>query len=159
MDAEFTEPAAARIREAYAVTDRYAVVAETDPTLSNNLSAARPDDIRSWLHRRRVWAIRRNGDTIGILAVAPGAIDWITGQEINEEVIIEAHSGNHYATSAQCAWAHGCANDPTDLLIGTIDRHNHASRATALRAGRGRVLDDVFIRLDKTAKRTSRNEA
>ncbi len=80
-------------------------------------------------------------------AVAPGTIGWITGQEINEEVIGAAHTGQRYATSTQCAWAHCWAPDTTDLLVGTIDRHNHASRASALRAGRPRVLDNVFITL------------
>ncbi len=32
-------------------------------------------------------------------------------------------------------------------VLGTIDRHNHSSRATAMRAGRPRVLDDVFVTL------------
>lgn len=52
------------------------------------------------------------------------------------------------ATSAQCAWAYRWAADSTALLIGTIDRHNYASRATAQRAVRPRVLDNVFISLD-----------
>ena len=51
------------------------------------------------------------------------------------------------AASAQTAWARHVAADADKLLIGTIDRHNHASRATAQRVGRPRVLDDIFIAL------------
>lgn len=127
------------------VADRYAHVAETDPVLSNNLTAVQPDDLRDWHEREQMWAIRTGDDTVGVFAVAPGALGWITGQEINEEVISVGHAGKRLATSTQCAWAHGWAADAADLLIGTIDRHNHASRATALRAGRPRVLDDIFI--------------
>ncbi|BBY50424.1 hypothetical protein MARA_38920 [Mycolicibacterium arabiense] len=130
------------------VADRFAQLAAADPALSNNLSPAAPDDLRYWHAHQQLWAITRGIDTIGVFAVAPGALGWITGQEINEEVISVAHAGQRYATSAQCMWAHRWATDTTDLLIGTIDRHNHASRATALRAGRPRVLDNVFIRLD-----------
>lgn len=127
------------------VAERYAHVAETDPPLSNNLTAAQPDDLRDWHEYEQMWAIRTGDDTVGVFAVAPGALGWITGQEINEEVISVGHAGKRLAVSTQCAWAHGWAADAADLLIGTIDRHNHASRATALRAGRPRVLDDIFI--------------
>lgn len=126
------------------VTARYAEIVDTDPALSNNLCPAAPEDLRRWHDHDQLWAVHHHGAVVGAFAVAPGAIGWITGQEINEEVITEAHAGHGYAASAQCAWAHGRAGD-MELLIGTIDRHNQASRATALRAGRPRVLDDVFI--------------
>lgn len=127
------------------VADRYAHLATTDPELSNNLSPAQPDDLRDWHEHQQMWAIRSGKDTVGMFAVAPGAIGWISGQEIHEEVISVAHAGRYLAASTQCSWAHGWAADSDDLLIGTIDRHNHASRATALRAGRPRILDDIFI--------------
>ena len=129
------------------VEERYAHLAATDPALATNISPATPEDLRHWHARDEVWAVRVGDYTVGALAVAPGAIDWISGQEINEEVIGAAYTGNGYAASAQCAWAHDPARDGANLLIGTIDRHNHVSRATALRAGRPRILDRVFIRL------------
>ncbi|KAA0111645.1 N-acetyltransferase [Mycolicibacterium sp. P9-22] len=129
------------------VDDRYTRLAATDPALSKNITPAAPEDLRYWHARQQLWAITCGAQTIGVFAVAPGTIGWITGQEINEEVIGAAHTGQRYATSAQCAWAHCWAADTTDLLVGTIDRHNHASRASALRAGRPRVLDNVFIAL------------
>lgn len=131
------------------VTDRYCQLGLADPVLSNNLAPATPEDLRDWHARYRLWAITSGRDIVGVLAVAPGAIGWITGQEINEEVVSVVHAGQRYATSAQCAWAHGGFAEPTDLLIGTIDRHNHTSRATAVRAGRPRVLDDVFVTLGR----------
>ena len=132
------------------VADRYAHVAETNPVLSNNLSPAPPEDLHRWHEHDQVWAIRGAGHIVGALAVAPGAIGWVTGQEIMEEVVSVAYTGQRYATSAQCAWAHRWAADAADLLIGTVDRHNHASRAAAVRAGRPRVLDDIFVALDSS---------
>lgn len=129
------------------VDARYARLAATDPTLANNLSTAAPEDLRHWHHSDRLRAIRSHNTTIGVLAVVPGAFGWITGEEIHEEVISEPHTGQGYAASAQTAWARYMATDADQLLIGTIDRHNHASRATAQRAGRPRVLDDIFIAL------------
>jgi hypothetical protein len=132
------------------VNARYATLAATDHTLANNLSIATPEDLRHWHHSDQLRAIRRCDNTIGVLAIAPGAIGWITGEVINEEVISEAHVGHRYAASAQTAWARYTATDTNQLLIGTIDRHNHTSRATAERAGRPRVLDDIFIALRAT---------
>ncbi|MGW4096587.1 hypothetical protein [Mycobacterium sp. NPDC004974] len=143
------------------VDARYAALAATDPTLANNLSIAAPEDLRHWHHSDQLRAIRRHDTTIGVLAVVPGAIGWITGDEINEEVISTAHAGQGYAASAQTAWARYIATDADQLLIGTIDRHNHASRATALRAGRPPVLDDIFIalRASRTPPRRDKNRS
>lgn len=129
------------------VADRYSGLVDSHRVLSDNLSPAEPDEIRAWHHNDQLRAIRLRDETIGLLAVAPGAIGWIAGDVINEEVIAAAHTGSGYAASAQCAWARDVALDAEQLLIGTIDRHNHASRATAVRAGRPRVLDDVFVEL------------
>ena len=59
------------------------------------------------------------------------------------------YAGHGYAASAQREWAgrRACDGDGDRLLIGTIDGHNHASLATARRAGRPRVLEDVFLLL------------
>lgn len=141
------------------VAARYARLAEADPVLANNLSPAAPEDLRRWHHRDQLRAICGRSNMIGVLAIAPGAIGWITGEEINEEVIDELHAGHRYAASAQAAWARYVAADTDQLLIGTIDRHNHASRATALRAGRPRVLDDVFIALRPSTTRARRDKS
>jgi hypothetical protein len=86
---------------------------------------------------------------IGLFAVAPGRIGWLDGDEVNEEVVDVDHAGHGYAASAQREWASGRTHDGDGdrLLVGTIDGHNHASRATARRAGRPSVLDDVFLLL------------
>lgn len=127
------------------VAERHTQVGQTNPPLGRNLSPAAPEDLQHWHEHGQLWAVRVGDSTVGVFAAAPGAIGWISGQEINEEVINAAHAGKRYAASAQCAWAHSRIANPTNLLIGTIDRHNHASRATAVRAGRPAVLDDIFI--------------
>jgi hypothetical protein len=127
------------------VAARYRRLAADDSALFANISQADPDDLHDWHERDQLRAITLQGSVIGALAIAPGAIDWIVGDEINEEVISVPYAGHGYAASAQCAWAQHVAADPGRLLVGTIDRHNHASRATAVRAGHSRVLDDVFV--------------
>lgn len=133
------------------VDARYTTLATANPTLANNLSIAAPEDLRHWHQSDQLRAIRRHDTAIGVLAIAPGAVGWITGDEINEEVISEPHTGHRYAASAQTAWAQHVAADADQLLIGTIDRHNQASRATAQRVGRPRALDDIFIALPASA--------
>jgi hypothetical protein len=88
-----------------------------------------------------------NGATVGLLAIAPGRIGWIEGDEVNEEVVEAVYAGHSYAAVAQSAWALHVARDPQTLLLGTIDQLNIASRKTAERAGRRRMLDDIFISL------------
>jgi hypothetical protein len=130
-----------------AVLTRYARLAHDEPELAKNISPAPAEDLRQWHAHNQIRAIRVGRTTVGILAIAPGSVGWLIGDEVNEEVINTPHLGHGYAASAQTAWAAHVAADRARPLIGTIDRHNHASRLTAARAQRHRVLDDVFVTL------------
>jgi hypothetical protein len=134
------------------ITDRYRRLAIEDPALARNISAAQAADVRQWHANGRLHAIRAAGTTVGALAVVAAAEAWLTGEVVYEEVIAAGHGGHGYAASAQAAWA-AQAEDPERLLIGTIDRHNAASRRTAERAGRPAVLERVFVALRFPAAR------
>jgi RimJ/RimL family protein N-acetyltransferase len=79
--------------------------------------------------------------------VAPGRVGWIDADEINEEVVDADHAGHGYAASAQRAWASRQSHHGDRMLVGTVDRLNEVSRRTAERAGRPRLLEDVFLLL------------
>ena len=120
-----------------------------DPRLARNLAAASLDDLRRWHAADQLHAIESDGVVAGALAVVPARIRWIDGAEIHEEVVAVEYAGNHLATQAQCRWAAQCA-DRDQLLIGTIDGLNAASRRTAEAAGRPRMLDLVFVELSRS---------
>ncbi|WP_424830557.1 hypothetical protein [Ruegeria sp.] len=128
------------------VENRYRDIETQNPALGRNLSAADPDEMRAWYDNGQVHAIAAQDRTVGCLAVAPGAIEWIEGYEIKEEVITTTHTGNGYADAAQAVWAADCPA-PDRLVIGTIDGRNIASRRTAEPAGRKPVLAYVFLKL------------
>ncbi len=127
------------------VRRRYEHMAKADRAVARNVFPASPDDIRHWHYAGQLQTITIHGSAVGALAVAPGAIRWISGDEIQEEVIEADHGGYGYAALAQAAWASSKAVDPNQLLIGTIDGRNVASHKTATRARRRRVLDWIFI--------------
>lgn len=129
------------------VTARYQRMAADDPALARNVFPAATAELAAWHESGQLVGIRTRNALVGLLAVAPGAIWWIDGDEINEEVIAIEHRGHGYAALAQAAWAAHAARDRSRLLIGTIDRLNTASRKTAEAAGRRRVLDVVFLSL------------
>jgi hypothetical protein len=116
------------------VRRRYERLTADEPELSRNLSPTHPDDLRRWHHTGELKAIMVDEQSAGLLAVAPGRIRWLDGDEINEEVVDFEYSGRGYAALAQAAWARYAAVDPRRLLIGTIDGLNVASRKTAVRA-------------------------
>lgn len=126
------------------VTARYR---ELPPELARNITAAAEEDLRDWHANGEVHAVQSGESVVGLLAVAPGHIGWIEGEEINEEVVAVEHSGHGYAAHAQAYWAAHLAADGDRFLIGTIDRFNAVSRRTAQGAGRARVLDMVFVTL------------
>ncbi|MGF1477202.1 MAG: hypothetical protein ACFB6S_16785 [Geminicoccaceae bacterium] len=127
--------------------DRYAHVADHTPDLARNIAAAHPDDLRMWHQANQLRAIVAEGSVVGLLAIAPGSVAWIEGDEVNEEVVVGAHGGQGYAASAQAAWAATMAQDRNRFLVGTIDHLNPASRRSAERAGRPAVLEEIFLAL------------
>jgi len=140
------------------VATRYEALRRDAPALARNLSAARPDDLRRWHAEGALRAIAVGGDggvqTVGLLAAAPGCVEWIEGDEILEEVVATPFSGQGIAAAAQAAWAARPDGDPARLLIGTINADNIASRKSARRAGRTAVLDYVFMPLPQGRSRT-----
>jgi hypothetical protein len=132
------------------VHTRYEQLAADDPALARNVFPAASDDLRVWHAAGQLHAVRTCEAVVGLLAVAPGQVEWIDGNEIDEEIIAVEHQGHGYAALAQAAWAAHIARDRSQLLIGTIDRLNTSSRKTAEAAGRPRVLDAVFVSLETT---------
>lgn len=131
------------------VRRRYEAVAAIDPALAANVSAADPDDLRAWHAAGRLRAIVSvaSDERVGLLAIAPGRVAWIEGDEVDEEGVETEHNGHGYAASAQREWAASVASARDRFMVGTIDRLNPASRRTAERAGRPAVLEEVFVRL------------
>jgi hypothetical protein len=129
------------------VARAYRHLASTDRALRHNVFPADAEAVTAWCATSRAHAVCAAGRTVGLLAVAPGEVHWLKGEEIQEEVIDPQHAGRRYAASAQTAWAQlfGARNR---LLLGTIDRLNTASRRTALRAGRPALLEAVFVALE-----------
>jgi RimJ/RimL family protein N-acetyltransferase len=130
-----------------AIRRRYERLAGDDPTLARNVSPADPDDVREWHSAGQLQAIMVRDGVVGVFAVAPGRVGWIDADEINEEVVDADYAGHGYAASAQRAWASRPASHGDRMLVGTVDRLNEVSRRTAERAGRPRVLEDVFLLL------------
>lgn len=126
---------------------RYERLAVDDPNLARNVSPADPDDVREWHSAGQLQAIMLRDKAIGVFAVVPGRVGWIDADEINEEVVDTEHAGHGHAASAQRAWAGRPAIHGDRMLVGTVDRLNEVSRRTAERAGRPRVLEDVFLLL------------
>jgi hypothetical protein len=142
-----------RVEDAEAIMGaRYRALALDDPALARNVFPAAPAELAAWHESGQLRGIRTRDALVGFLAVAPGWIWWIDGDEINEEVIAVEHRGHGYAALAQAAWAVHVARDRSRLLIGTIDRLNTASRKTAEAVGRRRVLDVVFVALGDVAR-------
>ena len=144
------------------VRERFAAMDRDEPALRRNVSSIEPDYLTELHAEGRVHAIvptalRRASDgaarnpeaPVGLLAVAPGGVDWIDGDEVMEEVVAVEHAGHGYAASAQAAFAALPSNDPAALLVGTIDALNVASRRTAERAGRVNVMDYLFVELSE----------
>src|SRR5258708_2455077 len=110
-----SSPITSRFQEALPVTSptapftRHAAPcwAAVDPELARNVYPASAEELREWHTTDGLRAIRADGATVGLLAIAPGRIGWIGGDEINEEVILT--NGRGHAASAQAAWARSVA--------------------------------------------------
>lgn len=132
------------------VTARYEALARDEPELRRDVAAADPDDVREWHGAGTLFAIKAGGAHVGLIAYEPGRVEWIEGDVVAEEVVGTEHGGRGHAASAQRALAaRQRETAPERLLLGTIARRNHASRQSALRAGRAEVLRYVFLPLPR----------
>jgi hypothetical protein len=146
-----------RVEDAAAIVNtRYQQLATDDPALARNVFPSTAADLQTWHDSGQLRAVLTGDTVVGLLAVVPGRIGWMAGDEINEEIIAVEHRGHGYASLAQAAWAARIARDQRQLLIGTIDRLNTSSRRTAQTAGRRRVLDAVFVSLRHFSSSTRR---
>lgn len=127
------------------MSQRYEDVAKADPVLGRNLSSEPPDRLRQLHNDGHLRAIHHGTSVVGLLAIAPGEVAWIKGPVVIEEAVATSVTGQGFAGAAQAAWA--AASPKEDLMIGTIEHLNHASRRTAERAGRPAVLHYGFLPL------------
>lgn len=128
------------------VRDRFDMMAQEAPALRRNVSPITSETLSELWQVGQVHRISVNGQgVVGLIAAAPGKVGWIHGDEVIEEVVAADHAGHGYAAAAQYALSRHHCDRPDTYLIGTIDGLNIASRRSAERVGRKRILDYVFL--------------
>lgn len=140
-----------KMREVEAlIVERYGEVQRTQPDLAKNISAMDMETLKTCHEQGNLFGahIDASKHLVGVIAVKEDAIGWLPGEVVQEEVVAAVHAGHGYAMQMQCAFANQrAAATPDRLMLGTIDRHNHASRRSAVRAGRPEILRRVFVPL------------
>ena len=127
---------------------RFEALGRDDPALARNVTPADAETLAECAAAGSLFAMRSGGATVGLIATLPGAIDWIEGEVVMEEVVSVAHAGRGHAAAAQRALAARYAREGrARRLIGTIDGANVASRRSAERAGRPAVSRYLFVPL------------
>ena len=91
------------------VEQKFSDLRQTAPDLARVLSAATPENLSDWHDAGHLWAIGAdvNGarETVGLFAAAPGVVEWLEGDIVEEEIVLTAFNGHGFAASAQSAWA------------------------------------------------------
>ena len=141
----------ASVDEAVALVGaRFEALGRDDPALARNVTPADADALAECAAADSLFAMRAGGATVGLIATLPGAIDWIEGEVVVEEVVSVAHAGRGHAAAAQRALAARYAREGrARRLIGTVDGGNVASRRSAVRAGRPAVSRYLFVPLPR----------
>lgn len=139
-----TDPEAAQA----IVAARYDELRRAHPALARDVEPAGEAEIREAVSAGRALGVAVEGETVGLLAWEPGSVEWIAGDVVIEEVVLARASGRGLAAVLQSALARRRAAEAPDTpLIGTIHHANHASRRTALRAGRPEIGRYSFLPL------------
>ena len=130
------------------VRTRFAALRREDPALARDVTPSGADTLAECDAAGSLFAIRVDDETVGLIATLAGAIDWIEGEVVVEEVIRTDRAGRGYASAAQRALASRLAREGrARRLSGTIDSANAASRRSAERAGRPAVSRYAFVPL------------
>lgn len=130
------------------IEEKYAQIAREDPVLSREIWPAGPEELEECQQQGTLDFIVTDGKNAGLIATAPRNVEFIPGYEIVEELIMPGFNGRGLAAEAQRVLANRLRNeDPNVVIIGTIQRENHASKRSAERAGRPAVFEYVFLAL------------
>ena len=93
-----------------------------------------------------LWIATVDGDEVGVIALERHAEFGLSGWCVVEEVLLPAYRGLGLAPAMQRAAVEELAREePAWVLMGTIDRCNRPSRATAVRVGRREVAAYWFL--------------
>lgn len=139
------EPASLREAECF-VVDCYAAFAESDPELVGRVPPASREELEECAREGRLTWWLLGDERAGLIGVCPATLGGLAGMLIVEECVHPAFRGRGSAAMAQRAVA---AQLPrTDVLMGTIDASNHASRRTAQAVGRRVVSQTWFASVD-----------
>ncbi len=124
----------------------YAALAESSPELSTRVPRASDDELEECaLSGQLVWMVD-GAQRVGLLGVCPSVSGGVSGSLIVEECVAPDFQGRGFATRAQRALAAMLA--PDEVVFGTIDAANAASRRSAERAGRRIVSSTWFASSD-----------
>ena len=128
------------------VAARYREFRADDMVLARDLAPIEEDALRALMTEGRVMSIEWRERAVGLLAWESGSVEWLRGDVVAEEVVLGEASGQGLAAAAQRELARRQAERaPGTLLLGTILAANHASRRTALRAGRPEIARYSFL--------------
>lgn len=155
VSAMATDAGAAKLREttdfeaaAKLVSDKYSALERLQPDLSAELFPATREQLKKCAKTGTLHLIEADGATAGLICTLPGALEFIDGYIVEEEVVLDGFNGRGLASAAQRALAGLlAARSPEAVLAGTIHRINHASRRSATTAGRPVLLEYVFVDL------------
>ncbi|WP_157226709.1 hypothetical protein [Gordonia soli] len=130
------------------IADAREVLEAAQPDLAESMHHSGLQQLVEWHEATFLHAIVVDKSIVGALAVAPGSVDWITGDVVTDEAVHSSARGHGFAAAARRLWAHRFAGDRDRLLIGAIDHRNTASSRTARNAGREVLSDRIFVPLD-----------
>ena len=128
------------------VVECYAAFAESEPDLVGRVPPASREELEECAHEGTLGWWLLGDERAGLIGVCPATLGGLAGMLIVEECVHPAFRGRGSAAMAQRAVA---AQLPrTDVLMGTIDASNHASRRTAQAVGRRVVSQTWFASVD-----------
>jgi len=118
------------------LAERYAEVHAARPELAARVTPADAEDLGECAEAGALFVARRAGERVGLFAARAGSCLGHRGAEVVEELIAPRCWGQGLGIALQRAALTRLPDELGPTLWGTIDGRNHASRRTALRAGR-----------------------
>lgn len=138
LSLEAAQPGDARV-----FIDRcYTALAGSSSKLSTRVPPASDDELEECASSGQLAWMVDGGERVGLLGVCPSMSGGVAGSLIVEECVAPEFRGRGFAARAQRALAAKLASD--EVVFGTVDSANTASRRSAERAGR-RVISSTWF--------------
>ncbi len=122
-------------------------IIKNNPDFAEMAQIETPEGFESMMKKELLFDIFIQNEWAGYIGVEPASESFLNGYEVYEEFLISKFRGQHFAPAAQRHLIEKLPDSNNAMLYGTIHYNNVPSIKTALKVGRKKIGQYIFVNI------------